>query len=85
MKNLQNFHVPLPKEVYQDLRLEAEQSNRPATTLAREAIEKWLQERKRLARRQAITEYAKEVAGTNDDLDPDLEASSLELWEDLKP
>jgi hypothetical protein len=85
MKNLHNFHVPLPKDVYQALRTEAEQSKQPATTLAREAIESWLRERERQARRQAVAAYAKEVAGTKDDFDKDLEASSLETWKDLEP
>jgi hypothetical protein len=83
MKNLHNFHVPLPNKVYQALRTEAEQSKQPATTLARVAIESWLKEREREARRKAVAAYAKEVAGTKDDLDPDLEASSLESWKDL--
>jgi hypothetical protein len=83
MKNLHNFHVPLPNKVYQALRIEAEQRKQPATTLARKAIEGWLEEREREARRRAITAYAKEVAGTKDDLDTDLEASSLETWKDL--
>jgi hypothetical protein len=83
MKNLHNFHVPLPNKVYQALRMEAEQTKQPATTLARVAIESWLEEREREARRKAVAAYAKEVAGTKDDLDPDLETSSLEGWKDL--
>jgi hypothetical protein len=35
----------------------------------------------RLKRCQKIFEYAKEVAGTLDDLDLELEASSLEIWQ----
>jgi hypothetical protein len=83
MKNPHNFHVPLPNKVYQALRTEAEQRKQPATTLARVAIETWLKEQERVARRQAVAAYAKKVAGTKDDLDTDLEASSLETWKAL--
>jgi len=55
-------------------------AKRPATTLARQAIESWLRERKKAAVREAIAAYAAESAGSSADLDPALEAASLELW-----
>ncbi len=63
-----NFHVPLPKEVHDALRGEAERTGRPATALAREAIEAFLRRRRRKALHEAITAYASSRAGTDDDL-----------------
>ena len=44
MEEIHNFHVPLPTELYSKLREEAERSKRPATALARQAIEDWLKQ-----------------------------------------
>jgi predicted transcriptional regulator len=70
-----NFHVPLPDDVYRDLREEAARSNRPATALARQAIELWLHHRRRIARHEAIAAFAAENAGSPLDLDTELEAA----------
>jgi len=75
---MRNFHLPLPDEVYRDLRAEAERSSRPATALARQAIELWLRHRRKVARHQAIAAFAAEHAGTPLDLDTELEAASIE-------
>ena len=74
---MRNFHLPLPEETYSQLRAQAELAQVPATTLAREAIDLWLRQQQRIARHQAIAEYAAEMAGTTMDLDPDLEAAGL--------
>jgi hypothetical protein len=79
-----NFHLPLPEDLYRTLRDEAVLAKRPATTLARQAIEFWLCERKKAAVREAIAAYAAEAAGSSADLDPALEAASLELWRPRK-
>ena len=50
---LRNFHLPLPEDLYRTLRDEALAAKRPATTLARQAIEAWLHERKKAAVREA--------------------------------
>jgi hypothetical protein len=44
---VKNFHLPLPENVYAALRAEAAALKRPATVIAREAIEAWLRERRR--------------------------------------
>ncbi len=75
---MRNFHLPLPDEVYRDLREEATRSSRPATALARQAIELWLHHRRRVARHEAIAAFAAEHAGSPLDLDTELEAASLE-------
>jgi len=75
---MRNFHIPLPEETYSDLRAEAARTRRPATTLARQAIELWLRQRRKAARHEAIAAFAAECAGTPFDLDLDLEAASIE-------
>jgi predicted DNA-binding protein len=77
---VKNFHVPLPENVYAALREEAATLGRPATVIAREAIEAWLRERRRASVHEAISAYAAKHAETTADLDPALEAASLELW-----
>ena len=73
-----NFHLPLPRRLYEALQEEAAASQRPATALARDAIEAWLRERRRAAVHEAVVAYAAKHAGTVADLDPTLEAASLE-------
>ena len=77
---VKNFHLPLPEDVYAALREEAAALKRPATVVAREAIGAWLRERRRTSVRESIAAYAAKHAGTTADLDPVLEAVSLELW-----
>jgi predicted DNA-binding protein len=79
MKNdLRSFHLPLPYGLYEDLRAEARRRGRPATVIARQAIEEGLRERRRQELREEIAEYAREHAGTPADLDSDLEMAGLE-------
>jgi 3-methyladenine DNA glycosylase/8-oxoguanine DNA glycosylase len=73
-----NFHVPLDEDVYRHLKDAAERSGKAATELAREAIEAALMERRKAELDQSIAAYAAEVAGTTDDLDPDLERAAVE-------
>jgi hypothetical protein len=76
---MKNFHLPLPDQIYDDLKSEAERSRMPATSMARYAIQTWLAARKKTARKQAIASYAAEVAGTEFDLDRALESATLDL------
>ncbi len=75
---MRNFHLPLPEQTYTLLRAEAERAQLPATTLARQAIDAWLKEQKRKARHHAIAGYAAEMAGTELDLDRELESAGIE-------
>ena len=75
---MRNFDLSLPEETYKGLREEAERTHQPATAIAREAIESWLRQCRRMARHQAISDFAKEFAGTTLDLDPQLEAAAVE-------
>ena len=80
--DMKNLHVPLPQPLYTRLREEARRAHRPATALAREAIDAWLAERHRAAVHDAISSYARKVAGTPADLDVDLEAAGVEHLSD---
>jgi hypothetical protein len=75
---MKNFHLPLPERTYAELRAEAERARVPATTVAREAIDWWLRHQLKKARHDAIAAYASEMAGTDLDLDPDLESAGIE-------
>jgi hypothetical protein len=74
-----NFHLPLPAQLYAELQQVAEASGQPATRLAQDYVRRGLDEERRRARREAIAVYATQVAGSRDDLDPELEAAGLEL------
>ena len=82
---MKNFHVPLPDGTYEHLRAEAERKKVPATALAREAINYWLQLQFRKARHDALAAYAAEMAGTTIDLDVDLEAASVDYLLTSRP
>jgi aryl-alcohol dehydrogenase-like predicted oxidoreductase len=75
---LRNFHVPLPEELYKQLRAEAERSQQAATALARYAIAWWLQQRQKAALDESIRAYAAQGAGTPADVDQALEAASVD-------
>lgn len=77
-----NFHVPLPEETYRELREAAARAKQPATTLARMAIEAWLEERRAAALHAEIAAFAKRYGGTEVDLDPALEAAGIEFMLD---
>ena len=62
---MRNFHLPLPDDMYRDLQEEAQRSGRPATALARHAIEVWLRHRWKIARHKAIAAFAAEHAGAH--------------------
>ena len=77
-KTRRNLHVPVPEALHERLRAAATRFGRPTTTLAREAIESWVEEREREALGEAIAAYAGEMAGTSADLDEDLERAGIE-------
>jgi hypothetical protein len=82
---VRNFHLPLPETLYRRLRDAAARTNQPATALARQALEHWLREHRRAVVREAIAAYAADVAGSPDDLDPEVEAASLDAWRPRRP
>lgn len=78
VKATRNLHVPLSEPLHERLRAEAARSGRAATTLAREAIEAWIDERQQRALHDAIADYAGEMAGSEADLNEDLERTGVE-------
>ena len=78
IKSPHNFHLPLPEPVYQRLKSAAKKQHKPATQLAKQALEQWLDEQERLTVHEEIAAYAASVAGTAFDLDEAFEAASLE-------
>lgn len=72
-----NFHVPLPEEFYDELRSVAREVGQPATRFAQEMMRVGLDEWRRTRRRQQIAAYARQVAGSTDDLDPALERAGI--------
>lgn len=73
-----NFHLPLPPDLHEELREEAERSGQPATALAREALRIVLAHRRRHRLHAQIAEFAAENAGSALDLDADLERATIE-------
>ena len=84
MPDVQNFHLPLPDAVYRQLRQEADRRRVPATALAREAVEAWLDKAQREVLHSEIAKYAKEHAGSQVDLDQQLEAAGVEMLKDSR-
>jgi len=75
---MKNFHLPLPEDLYEELADEAKQAGRPATAVARRAIEVWLRQSRESQLREAIASYASRAAGSGADLDTTLEAAGIE-------
>jgi len=76
-----NFHLPLSPELHEMLRAESRVSGEHATNLAREALADWLKRRKKERRHAEIAAFAVEHAGTDFDLDRDLEEAGIEVIE----
>ena len=79
-----NFHIPLPEQLYLRLKDVAHRQHRPATQLAKQAVEYWLEEQERIALHEQIASYASQAAGTGADLDETLEAAGIEHLIDME-
>lgn len=75
---LKKLNLPLPLEMHEALFAESRDLGIPATRLVRSLLEDWLGDRRRARRKEEIRRFAMEHAGTELDLDPDLEAASTE-------
>lgn len=75
---MKNLHVPLQDELHAALMGHARKSGESATTLARQAIVQFVREAERVQRRTELAAFAAEYAGTDWDLDADLENAGLE-------
>lgn len=72
------MNLPLPPEMHEALFAESREMGVPTTRLVRRVLESWLEERRRAQRREEIRRFAEACAGTELDLDPDLEAAATE-------
>lgn len=73
-----NFYVPLPQMIYKKLKEEAKRSRQPETVIVREAIDNWLKQREKDTLHKQIAAYANAHAGSEVDLDEELELASIE-------
>ena len=73
-----NFHLPLPVAIHAELKAVARERGLPATELARDLVAQGLAHMRREARRDALRAFAEAVAGTELDLDRELEAAGVE-------
>ena len=78
--NKQNFHVPLSPDVYERLKIEAQYLQRPATELARVAIESELRKLEAQRIHDQIRAYAEAMGGSEEDIQPDWQAASYEVF-----
>lgn len=69
MAPVSNLTLPLPAELDEKLRVEAEQSGQPKATLVLEALRNWLDSRQQRRLHEEISAWAREHAGTDWDLD----------------
>ncbi len=74
-----NFHLPMPVALYTGLREAAARAGTPATDVAREAIQAWLNEDRRRQQRTELAEFEEANAGSAWDRDPQWEAAGLEI------
>ena len=74
---MRTFHLPLPEDLHEALRQEATAERRPATEVVRDALVRWLDERRRQRVSDEIERFAIAEAGRPLDLDADLEDASI--------
>jgi hypothetical protein len=72
------LNLPLPREMHESLFAESREIGIPATRLVRSVLEDWLRERRRARRRDEVRQFAMACAGTELDLDPELEAAATD-------
>ena len=72
------LNLPLPDEMHRALFAESHEAGVPATRLVRSVLEDWLRQRRRERRREEVRRFAMEHAGSELDLDPELESAAEE-------
>ena len=75
---MRTFHLPLPDDLHDALRREAELAHRTATEVAKEALVAWLETRRQQRLAEDIQRFATATAGTEMDLDQNLEVAGVE-------
>lgn len=82
MTSASSLHLPLSPEIDEMLREEVEHSGKPAATVALEALRNWLSPRHERRLHDQISAWAAQHAGTDLDLDVELERAGLEVLTD---
>ena len=78
-ETMMNLQLPLASDVFGLLQTEATQAGRPMISLASDVVTKWVRERHRQRVAHEIAEFAAAHAGSELDLDKDLEAATIEF------
>lgn len=79
------LELSLEGDVWNMLRDEAVRSGRPTDSLACDVVSNWVRERHRQRVAQEIAEFAAAHAGSDLDLDRDLESASLQVLREDAP
>jgi type VI protein secretion system component VasF len=79
---MRDFRVPLPEALHDELRSAAREADQPIIAFAQELLRAGLDQWRRTRRRQEIAAYARQIAGTAEDLDPALERAGIESLTD---
>jgi hypothetical protein len=72
------MNLPLPPALHAAIFKEARRSGVPATKLVRQILGDWLQAHQRAREEEEIREFARRHAGSEIDLDEDLEGAATE-------
>lgn len=75
---IKKLNLPLPREMHEAIFAESHEMGVPATRLVRSVLEDWLRERRQARRREEVRRFAMEHAGSELDLDPELEDAATE-------
>lgn len=75
---VKKMNLPLPPRLHTALLGEARRRRVPATRLVRSVLEDWVVRQQRELEAAEIRRFASELAGTDLDLDPELEAAGVE-------
>lgn len=78
MGTTKNLHIPIPIQWHEKLKELATLSNSTVTELVRSAIIEFIKNQEKKAIDDAILKFASEYGGSEFDIDPDLEETSLE-------
>jgi hypothetical protein len=77
--SIKKMNLPLPASLHEAIVSEARRQRIPATRLVRSVLKRWLAERRRAQRAEEIRRFAEAHAGSELDLDEELEAATLEV------
>jgi tRNA(Ser,Leu) C12 N-acetylase TAN1 len=75
------LNLPLSAEMHEAIFTESRSLGVPATRVVRSVLEAWLKERQRIRRLEEIRRFAEAHAGSELDIDHDLEAAAEEEFD----